>query len=655
MILTVDYETRSRADLKKVGAWNYAEHESTQAICFASKPRGEKALLWVRPEYADIARTIGCELLSKEDVFELVLSADEVHAHNAHFELAVWNLCSDWGGRPLDPAKVYCTMAQAARCSMPLGLEAAGAAMGLPIQKDADGHRTMLQLCKPRKKTGAWWEAPEKLEKLFRYCIRDVEAEEVLSEALPPLPAAERTIWLTDYEINKRGVKADIDACELLATGVKQYAAELNRKLEEKTNGHAKSATQIAALQEWLVAHGIRTKSLDKAHIKRLLAKKSLPDNVREVLEIRREAGKTSTAKFSGMVRRADPNHGVIRGTTQYHAAGTGRWGGRGIQPQNFPRDSYLDPTDAITAFNHGLDVVEMIWGVPTFVASRCLRGCLTARPGNKLVGGDYSAVEGRVGAWVAGEQWVLDAYREYDAGRGSELYCITAQHVYGRPIDKKSDPAERMIGKVADLALGYQGWLGAFHSMADGYGIQISDDEAKRIILTWRARHPMFVHLWKKLEECAVLAVENPGHRYAYRNCLFTVRDKFLLLRLPNGRALYYYDPEIFVNDRGKKAVSYMSVDQKTHKWVRKGGYGGLWTNNIVQGLSRDIEARAIVLCERDGLPVVIHTHDEVVADVPMDVPASRLVSCMLNKSAWAKDIPLAVGAWEGFRYRKD
>jgi len=653
MKLTIDFETRSRVDLRKIGAWRYAEDPTTEPICLALKPHGEPALLWVRPEYEKVADAAQIQTVTWDYAEAMVREAEEIHAHNAHFEIAIWNLCPNMEPRTaLAAEKVFCTMAQAAMCSLPLKLEDAGKALGLPIEKNAAGHRLMLQMCKPRK-NGEWWETPKKLEGLFRYCIRDVEAEECLANALPPLPEAERIVWLYDFAINSRGVCVDQNGCEAILGLLAQNKIVGKARLAELTNGHVTSATQVSRLLEWLHNRGVRVSDCTKASIAAALSQ-DLPADVSEVLRLRQSLGKTSNAKFDAMLRRSSFD-GRIRGTTQYHAAGTGRWGGRGVQTQNLPRSSHKDIEPVLATIPHGVEPFRMLWGDPAIEASKCVRGCLTAGPGKELHGADYSSIEGRGNAWVAGEAWVLDAYRAYDRGEGPELYCIAAGQIYGREIDKARDEEERQIGKVAELALGYQGWVGAFHNMAGNYGLQVPDERAKEIILAWRENRQMITALWRGLEDAAVNAVRNPGTLAVYRGCTFEHSGRFLRLRIPSGRILYYPDPEIFTNKWGRPAVSYMSVDQYTRQWVRTGGYGGLWTNNVVQGLSRDIEAAAIVRCEKAGLPVVLHTHDEVVVEVDEGTDPALLKAAMLKVPRWAEGLPLATSVWVGKRYRKD
>jgi len=382
--------------------------------------------------------------------------------------------------------------------------------------------------------------------------------------------------------------------------------------------------------------------------------------HLRSVLELRREAGKSSTAKLRKM--RDLAFGGRVRNSLQYHAATTGRWGGRGVQFHNFPRGN-LKPHEveaAIALIESGdVELLSMLYGPPMDVISSCLRGFICAAPGHDLVACDYSNIEGRVLAWLAGEEWKLQAFRDYDNGTGPDLYNLIYSESFRIPVETVTK-AQRQIGKVEELAFGFGGGVGAGQSMAKIYGVDVPDatiDEWKNL---WRGKHPKTRAFWQNIEKAAIDAVLNPGGIFSAghkdRPCKFRKVGSFLWCQLPSKRVICYPYPKITVGKFGGDALSFMAVNAVTKKWELTDTYGGSLAENVTQATARDILAHAMPVCEEAGYPIIFHVHDEIVAEVPSHAGTlDEFTTLLTTLPAWAKDLPVTATGWRGNRYRKD
>ena len=670
--LHIDFETRSEAELTEVGTDNYARHPSTDVWCMA------------------YCMDDGPTYLTADDMFLPSLARDHVRkgnlvvAHNAAFELAIWNnVCVPrYGWPPLKPEQMRDTMVMAYALGLPGSLENAAAATGIAQQKDLAGQRLMLQMCKP-KPGGGWWDEPEKKEKLFDYCRQDVEVERALDKRILPLSPAEQALWVLDRRINERGIAIGRQAIERAVAVVLVEQDRLNAELRAITGNFVGFVTEVARLTKWIQQQGVAIDGLAKADVLDALALDDLPDNVRRALEIRQEAGKSSTAKLNAMLKGASPD-GRIRNTKQYHGANTGRWAGRRVQPDNFPRPTLLkteeDVEEAFAALRRlpperFAAWARMFHGSAMHVLADMLRGMIVAAKGHDLIAADFANIEGRVLAWLAGEKWKLKAFADYDAGKGPDLYLVSAGRIYG------CEPAEakphRQIGKVAELALGYQGGVGAFQQMAKTYGVKLSDERAGEIKDAWRYYHPEILAYWYAVEAAAIGAVRNPGAQIEVgakgAAVKFRVSGSFLFCKLPSGRCIAYPYPQIREIETPwgecKDALTYKTVldstarkkakivDDPTNKgsWWRIATYGGSLVENITQAVARDILAESLFRLEARGYPVVMHVHDEAVAEVPHDFGSVEEMSAIMAEvPAWAKGLPVAVEGWRGGRYRK-
>lgn len=694
MKLTVDFETRSPVDLKKSGAYKYAEHPETTVLCFALKMDNAPPVIWTP---AWVQALGGPEGITDNELFRLLKDADEIEAHNAGFERVIWDgVCTPRFGWPqLQVKKLFCSAAKAAMCGLPRSLEQASVALGLPVHKDAAGYKLMLKMCKPRPATKLhpelrWHETPEQFTQLINYCLQDVEVEYALSQALPDLSRKERQVWLMDMEINTRGVQVDVDTARLMLGGIDDHTHRLLAKTRDITGGAVHSPRQIAASLAWLADQGVQMECLDKAAVTQTLASPNLTGPAREFLEIRQSLGRSSTTKYETLLRCACAD-GRMRGTILYHGASTGRFSGRLFQPQNLPRGSFADTDRCIEAIqDHGFDIAELLWGDAMDVAATCIRGMIVAAPGHRLMVADYSSIEARVLAWVAGEEEVLRAFED-----GLDLYKVAASSIFGVPYEQITK-SQRQVGKTSILALGYAGGIGAYAAMAKNYGIDLetlpafifptaSSDEREKslqravdyverhqgsmsldaavacdiIKAKWRAANPRVVAFWYGVSDAASDAVALPGEVFSFRNISFKADPRFLRCKLPSGRFLYYPKAEIrpVTTPWGdtRHMVTHHGVHATTGKWVRFALTGGRLTENIVQAISRDILVEAMLRLERAGYPVVMHVHDEIVAEVPEGFGTlDGFVEIMAQPPAWAGGCPIGAEGWVGKRYRK-
>jgi DNA polymerase len=442
------------------------------------------------------------------------------------------------------------------------------------------------------------------------------------------------------------------------------------------TGGAVKTCSALAELKAWCAAQGVSTCGLAKADIVSLLDGQ-LPKIVRDALTLRQEAGKASTAKLETMLRLASDD-GRVRNSLQYHGAATGRWAGRGIQPHNFPRDvpknAVVEKMLALLRAGEGR-YIDMAYEPVMNVISRCLRGFLVPAPGRVYLQSDYSSVEGRGTAWFSGEDWKIEAFKAADAGTGPGMYELTYAKSFGVPVESVLNPShERQIGKVMELAFGYQGGKGAFHTMGRAYGVTESDERADGFKRAWRDAHPATRSVWRELEWAAIGAVQNPGEPFyaghADRMVTYKKVGTFLWCLLPSGRALCYAYPKILEGEYGPQ-LTYFTVPStndvkrgnilddpaNTTTWARVATYGGSLLENIIQAVCRDLLTDAMLRLESAGIPVVLHVHDEIVCEVSTmrAESAQRTMQRIMNSApAWAEGFPLKADCVVLTRYGK-
>lgn len=668
--LTIDFETRSAAPLKKCGAAAYAAHPSTEVICLAVKTHGMEPCIWFSPPFRDAVKHLppGTLVLSDNEVVAFMEKAEVIEAHNAQFEFYIWKYTMPkYGFAMFDSRKLRCSAAKAATFGLPRDLAGACAALAVPQQKDIEGSRLMLKLCKPRAahmserindpdwdKKLYWHGTPEEFAREGVYCMQDVRAEEALSDALPDLPDYEQNVWQFDLAVNDRGIRVDVPVVNEIIGCVEEHSARLTKDFQRLTG--LQSPRQRDATLQHLLSLGVQMDGLTSKDVEHALATTS-DGAAKEILEIRKSLSKSSTAKYQAFVNSVCPDNRV-RGALMYHGAGTGRWSGRLIQPQNFPRGAFSDVDFCIKLFASGdLRGVELFYGDPMIAASTCLRGMIIPADGKDFICADYSSVEGRVLAWLAGEETALDVYRS-----GRDPYKVNAAAIYMVDYEHVTK-AQRQVGKVAELALGYQGSVGAFNAMALNYGVRLPDEEVRTIVDSWREVHPETTRMWHELERACTLAVRNPGSVYAYRSAKFTVRDihgvPFLAMKLPSGRCLWYCRPRMELKampwGEQKPVVAYDGVNSMTKKFGIQYLYGGLLTENLTQATARDLLVNGMLNAESKGYNIVMHVHDEAIAEVPEDVgDVSTFENYLCDLPAWAYGLPLKAEGWRGKRYKK-
>lgn len=663
--LTIDFETRSPVDLRKTGVTPYAKHADTDVWCAAWAIDDGPIELWKMGDpcpAALAAHVRGGGLLA---------------AWNANFEIAIWrHIMTPRYGWPLpDLTQWRCSMVAAYAMSLPGSLENAAGAIGLDIGKDMSGRRVMLAMSQPRRPRKGepdglyWWDDEERKAKLYDYCKNDVEVERAIRKRLVSLRPSEQELWFLDQTINARGVSVDVELCRKAKAVVAHVTAQLDDEMREVTGGAVTRCSNIGELKTFVRAAGLDTEALDKEALAELLKGDDLAPSVRRALELRQEAGKASVAKINALLNGVDTD-GRARDLLQFHAANTGRWAGRRFQPQNIRR-----PTES-TDVDHAIGIIldnppekaarylDMLYGPPLTIVSDCLRGMICAEPGNVLYAADFSNIEGRVLAWLAGEHGKLDAFRDFDNKTGPDLYKVAAGSIYGVGVAEVSKE-QRQIGKVSELACGYQGGVGAFQTMAHTYGVKIADELAEKIVKAWRTANPAIKQYWWDLESACFDAVSSPGSLMTCRGVKFKVVGSFLWLQLPSGRALCYPYPTIqwkempWTDDDGrpvrKQVVAYKGVNSYTRKWETIYTYGGKLAENITQAVARDVMAEAMVRVEAAGYPVILTVHDEIVSEAPSDFGSlaefERLMTVLPD---WATGLPVAVGGFKAERYRK-
>ena len=664
-VLFCDFETFSACDLKTAGLDNYARDPTTGVHCMAfafdDEPVGVLGQFSVRGQFSRIHAHVEAGGL--------------VYAHNAPFEWAIWNhvMVPRYGWPELKIEQCRCTMAMAYAMGLPGALEDAAPALGIDARKDMKGKAIMLRWCKP-KADGTFYVPGDDLEKFQRlcdYCKQDVEVERALHKRLMELSPSEQKLWELDHRINQRGVLIDLTSVDKALALVKLEQDRLNSEMLKATDGFVGKCTEASRLVQWLRREGVEIERVAKADVLDALSEDGLPAHVRRALELRKEAAKSSTAKLVAMKQRAAKD-GRVRGIHQFHGAATGRWAGRGVQFQNVPRwRPGIGQKEVDDMFNHLHDknYIDMFYGPTMDALVDCLRGMVVAPPGKDLVAVDFSAVEARVLAWLAGQDDVLDAFRNRE-----DIYKLAASRIYRVP-KEQVDKQQRQIGKVATLALGYQGSVGAFQSMARNYNVKRPDSEVEEIRDAWRAAHPRIVGYWYDLERAAISAMKGKGPFAvgpAGRQVVYKKAGSFLWCRLPSGRVLCYPYPELRTVTTSwgedKEALTYMTVvsnpkakiiedPNSKGTWKRTATYGGSLAENVTQAVARDLLAEALCRFNDAGLATVMHVHDEIVAEIATseDTDAlSKIEALMAVVPNWANGLPLAAEGWRGPRYRK-
>lgn len=688
--------------LPAVGADVYAEHPSTEVLVACYQFDGGAMQSWV----------LG--MAPPNDLLDHVSCGGLVVAYNSRFEYLIWrHVCLPKYGWPvLHLANTRDTMARARAYSLPGKMSAAAKALGQPLQKDPRGDSLIRYFSVPRSPTKGdgrlrnhLGQDFEKAQALYRYCAQDVLVEAQIGQNAGALSGYEIEVWKVDQSINDRGVFVDLDAIErcqeIVADVSKTFTAEFNRL----TGGEVTSSDQVQKTVSFLAARGVDLPNLQADTVSEALDDPFSPVNehpwARRMLEIRRDLAHASVKKLNAIRLRASAD-GRVRGLFAYcGAACTGRWAGRGPQPQNLPRDGcktrrcdgcgawqgahrttcvdcggadvppakwgFSTALAAIASFRDGdASKAENRWGDVLAAVAGCLRSLFVAAPGHRLICSDYRAIEAVVLAVVAGEQWRVRVFQTH-----GKIYEQSASRITGVPLDDyleykrrtgEHHPDRQKIGKVAELASGYQGWVSAWKRF--GAAEYMTDEEIKENVLKWRRESPMIRALWKGLERAVIEAVSFQGHMATYREIRYRYDGRVLRCYLPSGRALVYHSPSLELTTRyGRPHTLIKFFGHNSNPlqgplgWVEQTTYGGRLTENICQAISRDIQAHGMLNAERAGYPIVLHVHDEIVCECPDGQgTVEELERCMGDLPTWAKGWPvIAHGGWEGREYRKD
>ena len=686
--------------LGAVGASAYSEHPSTEVLSLAYDLKdGQGARMWIPSMPPPV------------ELFEHIAKLGLLEAHNSAFEWYIWaNVCHARMGWPALPYWLLRdSMAKARAFSLPGKLAKLAEVLKVSDQKIDDGKRLINKLTKPRNPTKKDprtrirpEEEPVDGPKFYAYNVGDIKAESAVSALMPDLSTDELELWLLDQCINLRGVHIDSDGLNNCLAIVKQAFEQYTAELISITDGQVQSAGEIGKIINWLGCKGVHMSSIDADHVEEALKRENLPANARRVLEIRALIGAASVKKLFAIDRRRSAD-GRLRDLFAFCGADrTGRFAGRGPQPQNLPNSgpevvrckcdrhygSHLQEcswcrspkafaesaewgidavNDALTVIaSKDLRMVEHYFGDAVAAVSGCLRGLFSAAPGCDFLCSDYSAIEAVVLAMLSGEQWRIDVFRTH-----GKIYEMSAAKISGVPFEElirhKEETGEhhplRKKGKVNELALGFQGGYGA--CVAFGADKYMNEEEIRESIKSWRIESPMIVKFWYGLQDAATAAVQNPGTCYAYNGLTYGVKDDVLYCRLLSGRKLSYHQPRLHpdVTPWGKQVLklTYMGWNSDYKKgpqgWMRMDTYGGKLCENVVQAIARDILTFAMKNIERAGYAIALHVHDEIVSEVLEGTGSiEEFERIMATMPTWAADWPIrAAGGWRGKRYRKD
>lgn len=650
-VLGIDLETRNKEDIKKVGGYRYAENCEILLFAYAYDEDPVQVIDMASGE--EIPRFVISDVLDNPDVLKV--------AYNAQFERTVLSnyfrskrMLTGW----LDAHQWLCTMVLGMTLGLPAGLDALGKVLGLSEDKAkmAIGKKLIQKFCKPDRKGNFVLpsEAPEDWKTFIEYNRRDVETERTLRKMMwkyVPSPT-ERKLWALDQRINDRGVHIDQKLAKNAIAIDTECRDEVMEEARELTG--LQNPSSNAQLKVWLQEQegwDEPPASLTKTTIPELI-EKCKNEDCKRALELKLKLGKTSTKKYQTMLDTVCKD-GNVHGLLQFYGASrTGRWAGRLVQTQNLPRCYLEDLDDARgTVLLGDREIMEFLYENIPDTLSQLIRTAFTASPGCRFIDADFSAIEARVIAWLAKEEWRQEVFR-----KNGDIYCASASQMFHVPVEKHGINGHlRQKGKIAELALGYGGSIGALKNMgADKMGL--SDEELKDIVTKWREASPRIVKLWHDAENAAINAVQNTGKSFAFgTNCSFIRESGILFMQLPSGRRIAYYQPEIEEGDYGPE-LTYHGVNQTTRQWTKLRTYGGKIVENSTQSIARDCLATAMLRLDEAGYPIVMHIHDEMVADMPEGKGSlDDAVRIMSQPISWAPGLVLNADGWEDKYFKKE
>lgn len=642
--LAIDIETYSDVDLINCGVYKYTDSNHFEILLFAYSVDDEETKI------VDLAS--GEKL--PEEIMEMLLDDSVIKtAFNANFERTC---LSRYLGVKLKPEAWRCTAVQAAMLALPLSLEGVGVVLGLDKQKMSEGKELIRYFCSPCKATKSNGgrtrnlpeDAPEKWELFKTYSIRDVDVEKQIRKKLwkYPIPEKEQQLYCLDQRINDRGIMVDRNlvnhaiACDLL---YKETATKRAYELSELENPNS-----VSQLKGWLTEKGIEVDSLAKATVEELVNKTE--GDVQEMLKLRLAMSKTSVKKYEA-IERSVCRESRVHGLLQFFGANrTGRWAGRLVQIHNLPQNHISDLELARSLVADGrYDDVEMLYESTPNVLSELIRTAFVAKPGSRFIISDFSAIEARVLAWLAGEQWRIEVFQTH-----GKIYEASASAMFHVPIEEitKTSPL-RQKGKISELALGYGGSVGALTAMG-AIKMGLEEEELPSLVTTWRNANPHITQFWWAVDEAAVKAVRDKKPSRV-GSVAFEYSSGILFVTLPSGRKLSYVKPKMGVNKFGREGITYEGIGE-SKKWMRLETYGPKLVENIVQAASRDILAEAMLRLEKEGYDIVCHVHDEVVLEVPEGVSSVEEINeIMAVNPEWTDGLPLSAAGFESSFYKKD
>lgn len=668
--LILDYETRSRADLGSVGGFEYAVDPSTRVLCVswrlgtreelaAQLKAGTPAPCW-SPAFTDTSYGELKRALLDESVMLV--------AHNALFEQLITRYVltkeiHDERLKTIPISRWVCTASLAAAMALPKKLEHACKALELTQQKDMEGHRLMLKLSKPRRVSKLdkrpWHNKASELRRLMQYCAADIDAETALFLRLPLLSPNERKIWELDQKINLRGFYVDRPLVEKILRLIDLEMQSVKERVTELTDGQITSTGQVSLIQKWLSVRGCHLPDLRAQTLRDALGADLAQGDAKTMLLLRQMSAKSSTKKYQAFNDRSR-NDSRLRDILSYHRAHHGRWGGVGVQPQNFPRPTVKGIEDAIELIKgiaddrEALEAVRLLYGNPMEVFASMLRSVIIAPPGSKLFCADFASIEVRVLFWFAEHFKGLSAFENDEP-----MYEQMASVIYGLAMEAVfKESRERQVGKTAVLGMGYMmGWAKFIRTCKDQANIVITEEEAKKAVRAYRTLHAPVVDLWYALENAAIEAVKT-GERVSTHNTTWYVEGKFLFCELPSGRRNAYYGPKVkseLTPWEDKRDVLYhWRCESQTGRWIFEGTYGGALTEHVVSGTARDLMAEAMLREEAAGYPLVLTVHDELLADRKSGGSVAEFEELMAKLPPWAAGIPVKTVGYEATRYRK-
>ena len=651
----IDVETYSSVDLANAGVYAYTEAPDFDILLIGYKYDDE--------DEVHVIDTLAVDRDFDEELYEFRQALTDPSivktAFNANFERTC---LAKWTGAAMPPEEWRCTMIKALTMGLPGNLADVGMALGLPEDKLKDPQgKALIQFfskpCKPTRTNGQRTRNlpahdPEKWKLFIAYNRQDVVTEQEILKRLAvyKIPDAEQALWSLDQHMNDNGVKLDIPMVEKIVKYDTQRRQELQEEAQEITG--LSNPNSLAQLKKWLASQGVEMASVTKDTIAEALAG-DLPENVRRMLEIRTALGKTSVAKYSTMLTAVCQDH-RLRGILQFYGANrSGRWAGRLVQTHNLAKNSLpdLDLARELAAAGD-FDTMQTLFGETAFVFSELIRTAFIPSDGCRFVVSDFAAIEARVISWISGEEWRLEAFRA-----GKDIYCETASQMYKVPVVKHGENGHlRQKGKVAELACGYQGGVGAMKRMdKDG---TIPEEELQAIVDAWRAANPKIPKLWRTCELAAKTAIEEHRTVRIAHGIAFSYINGNLFIKLPSGRKLCYWDTRLKLDPRdGRDHIVYMGVNQETKQWGETETYGGKLVENIVQATARDCLAVAMTRVSELGYKIVMHVHDEMIVDVPNeDKEAPAVINDIMSQPIdWAPGLPLKGDTYETPFYKKD